>query len=118
MVIYNVSRLESRSFLAKSEICDQGVAEVHYISDEEKNDHPALIHTIFFRRCDEQNVKKLREEVFLAYFQGKAKGLKSSTLWSTYSSLKSTIIIKNNIDLSKFGDNVISLAPPNDSGSL
>lgn len=56
----------------------------------------------FMKWCNTHNVKNFKEEVFLEYFQEKTKGLKSSTLWSTYSMLKSTIMVKNNIDISKF----------------
>ena len=56
----------------------------------------------FMEWCNMHKTKNLREEVFLAFFSEKAKIIKSSTLWSTYSMLKSTILVKNNIDISKF----------------
>lgn len=45
---------------------------------------------------------KVSEHVLLAYFEEKSKKVKASTLWSMYSMLKSTLNIKENIDLRKF----------------
>jgi hypothetical protein len=36
--------------------------------------------------------RKVNENILLAYFVAKSKTVKSSTLWSTYSMLKATII--------------------------
>lgn len=59
-------------------------------------------YEIFMEWCNIHKIKKLKEEVLLAFFLEKAKVSKSSTLWSVYSMLKSTIMVKNNIDISKF----------------
>lgn len=56
----------------------------------------------FMKWCDTRKAKILNEEVFLVFFSEKAKSFKSSTLWSYYSMLKSTVMVKNNIDISKF----------------
>lgn len=52
--------------------------------------------------CKKNKARNLTENVLLAYFSSKAKNCKSSTLWSTYSMLKSTLAVKNNIDISKY----------------
>ncbi|KAJ8975752.1 hypothetical protein NQ317_008107, partial [Molorchus minor] len=56
----------------------------------------------FMEWCKTRKAKNLNEEVFLVYFLEKAKSFKSSTLWSIYSMLKSTVMVKNNIEISKF----------------
>ncbi|KAK5637852.1 hypothetical protein RI129_000150 [Pyrocoelia pectoralis] len=50
----------------------------------------------------EKNAKNITENVLLAYLSSMSNHLKSSTLWSTYSMLKSTLAVKDNIDISKF----------------
>ncbi|KAJ8910322.1 hypothetical protein NQ315_012328 [Exocentrus adspersus] len=49
-----------------------------------------------------KNVQKTDENVILAYFFEKAKALKASSLWSTYSMLKSTLQINENMDISQY----------------
>ncbi|XP_022902822.1 uncharacterized protein [Onthophagus taurus] len=56
----------------------------------------------FLRWCENQNVKVYSEKVFLRYFMEKAKSQKLSTLWTTYSMLKSMFIRKHNIDISGY----------------
>lgn len=52
--------------------------------------------------CSHKNVSKVSENVLLAYFEDKSKSVKSPTLWALYSMLKSTLNIKENIDVMKF----------------
>lgn len=52
--------------------------------------------------CTEKEIKKISENVLLAYFSKKSKLLKPSSLWSTYSMLKSTLKVKKDIDISVF----------------
>lgn len=42
------------------------------------------------------------EYVFIAYFEYLSKDLKSTTLWTRYSTLKSTVSIKHQVDISKY----------------
>ncbi|KAJ3660499.1 hypothetical protein Zmor_004945 [Zophobas morio] len=44
-----------------------------------------------------KKVRNIDEEVMLAFVHEKADKLKSSTLWSTYSMLKSTLRVKENM---------------------
>lgn len=48
------------------------------------------------------SIKGVNEEVLLAYFSNKSKKVKPSSLWSYYSMLKSTILINENVDISKY----------------
>lgn len=56
----------------------------------------------FMEWREEKNVKSFSENVFLAYFNELAKKYQPSSLWSTYSMLKSTVISKNNINLKNY----------------
>lgn len=47
-------------------------------------------------------VSSLSENIFLVYFEEISKKYKSSTLWSIYSMLKSTVNLKHNVDMSKY----------------
>lgn len=47
----------------------------------------------------ERKVKKISEEVILAYFLKLSKTFQPPTLWSKYSMLRSTILIKEDIDI-------------------
>ena len=54
--------------------------------------------------CDKNGVQSnvISETVVLAYFGELAQNKKPSTLWSTYSMLRTVINIKHNCDISKF----------------
>lgn len=56
----------------------------------------------FLKYRKEKNVGAVSENVLLAYLAEKAKLVKGSTLWSTYSMLKSTLNIKENVDVTKY----------------
>lgn len=61
------------------------------------------VYQIFEDWCNAKKVSEINEDVLLAYFAEKTKhNYKSSSLWSTYSMLKSTILINKNVDISKF----------------
>jgi hypothetical protein len=46
--------------------------------------------------------KSFSESVVLGYMSEQAKVQKSSTLWSRYSMLKASLVVKNNVDISKY----------------
>lgn len=48
------------------------------------------------------NVQGCSEQIMMAYFYEMSKIKKPTTLWATYSMLKSTIKVKENLDVSKF----------------
>lgn len=56
----------------------------------------------FITWCNAKKICKYSENVLVVYFSEKAKTLKSSSLWSIYSMLKTTLSTKNDIDLSQF----------------
>lgn len=57
--------------------------------------------------CEKKNVSTITEKVALAYFSEVSCMYKTSTLWSTYSMLWTTIYLNKNVDISKF-TNVIA----------
>ncbi|CAH1375312.1 uncharacterized protein [Tenebrio molitor] len=59
-------------------------------------------YNIFCAWRKSRNIKGVSEEVLLSYFAEKVKKYKASTLWSCYSKLKSTLLIKEQVDISKF----------------
>ena len=48
------------------------------------------------------NGVRINEDTVLAYFYEKSKRIKPSSLWSEYSMVKSTLLINDNVDISKF----------------
>lgn len=56
----------------------------------------------FLEWCNRKNVGNISENVLLAYFDEQSKKYKPSTLWSTYSKLKSCLNIYRNVDISKY----------------
>ena len=49
-----------------------------------------------------KNTSSFSEDVVMAYFLELCSKMKSSTLWSNYSMLRSTLSIKHDVDISKF----------------
>lgn len=68
---------------------------------------------IFEEWCKLHKIKNLTENVFLAFFSEKAKSLKASTLWSCYSMIKLTVMVKKDIDISKFSKLIAFLKKQN-----
>jgi hypothetical protein len=59
-------------------------------------------YDIFMKWAEDNDVTIYNEYVLLAYFQAKFQNLKLSTLWSIYSMLKSTLNIKQNINIENY----------------
>ena len=59
-------------------------------------------YELFSKWRDSKGTKKISENILLAYFAEKAKVMKSSTLWSIYSMLRSTISVKHDINISEY----------------
>ncbi|RZC00578.1 uncharacterized protein BDFB_012126, partial [Asbolus verrucosus] len=49
-----------------------------------------------------KKVKEIAEDVILAYLEQRSRQVKPSTLWFTFSMLKATLNVKENINLGKF----------------
>jgi hypothetical protein len=61
-----------------------------------------LCYKQFMEWSQENKANSQSENVLLAYFNMLAKKLKPSTLWSHYSMLKSTINVKNNVNITNY----------------
>lgn len=62
------------------------------------------VYEKFIKWCGERNINSFSENILLAYFSEldtKMK-MKSSTLWSYYSMIRTTLNIKHGIDISKY----------------
>ena len=66
----------------------------------------ARLYEYQYQKFAEWRVKmhtnKADQDTLLAYFESLSSTYKSSTLWSTYSKLRSTILIKENIDIKNY----------------
>ena len=56
----------------------------------------------FVEWCKEKAVQIYFEDVLMVYFANLAKKVKPSTLWLQYSMLRSTLDIKNGVNISKY----------------
>lgn len=56
----------------------------------------------FITWCKSRQINNYSESALIVYFSEKAKTMKSSTLWSIYSMLRSTLSVRNNIDISQY----------------
>ena len=61
-----------------------------------------MVYDNFKTWCKLNNVQKSSENVLLAHFSEKSKVYKSSTLWSHFSMLKSTLSAKDNVNIGKY----------------
>ncbi|KAJ3665578.1 hypothetical protein Zmor_001069 [Zophobas morio] len=65
--------------------------------------------------CKIKKVAKVSENVLLVYMEEKAKNKKASSLWATFSMLKQTLKLKENVDISKYYKVIAFLKRKNDS---
>ncbi|KAJ3662031.1 hypothetical protein Zmor_006398 [Zophobas morio] len=59
-------------------------------------------YNLYRKWCSKKNVKSTSEESILAYFTTELSWYKSSSLWSKYSMLRSTINLREGVDINKF----------------
>lgn len=65
--------------------------------------------------CLNKKVTKCTENVLLVYFQEQAENKKASSLWAIFSMLKSTLALKENIELKKYHKLISFLKRQNES---
>lgn len=58
----------------------------------------------FMEWLETNNITDIDENVVLNYFLEKAKIMKSSSLWSIYSMLKTTLAVNKGVDIGKFNE--------------
>lgn len=61
-------------------------------------------YELFKNWCNAKKVKEVNEKILLAYFELSLGTIKTSTAWSTYSMLKKTLRVKDNIDISIYNN--------------
>lgn len=87
---------------ADSEIC----AEIQEVLDEtlpEKSlNRYKHTYNAFTKWQNSKGINSFDEPFLLNYFYGLSKSQKPSTMWTRYSILKSTIMCRHNIDISKY----------------
>lgn len=93
---------ESEGELIPDEISEAAKAATYELLPLKSRQRYKLVYDLFKKWSNDKKVHIINEEVILAYFMEKSKILKPSSLWSNYSMLKSTINIKNNIDISRY----------------
>lgn len=59
-------------------------------------------YNFFMEWCEKKNVTKYTEPVLMQYFTEKANIFKSSTLWTMFSMLRATMIIKLNVNIGNY----------------
>lgn len=59
-------------------------------------------YSLFMEWCKKKKISIITEKVLLAYFSSELNELQPSTLWSTYSMLKSTLKLRKNVDISNY----------------
>lgn len=73
-------------------------AAADLLPDKSRAKYTAVYSKFMEYRAD-KNLTSLSENVLLAYFSDLATTRKASTLWSLYSMLKSTLLVKHNVDI-------------------
>lgn len=59
--------------------------------------------------CSDNKIEKTNEDSILAYFNSSLASYKSSSLWTKYSMLRSTIKLSEGIDISKYPSVIVYL---------
>lgn len=93
---------EDISYSTPEEISEKAKeVTLNLLPDKSKAKYNAQ-YKLFMDWCRKKNIKKYSENVILTYLSVLFEKYKPSTMWSIYSMLKSTLIVKNDIDISKF----------------
>lgn len=71
-------------------------------------------YEVFRKWQTENHTSSFAEKVLMCYFNAGAKKYKPPTMWSMYSMLKKTILVKNNIDISKYSQLIAFLKMQSD----
>lgn len=84
------------------DVYETASAAIHNLLPEKSKKQYEIAYKNFKEWCLKKKVEKTSENVLIAYLEDKSQSAKSSTLWSTYSMLKSTININENIDITRY----------------
>jgi hypothetical protein len=98
----NVTRKLSNISCTPPDIRAAALATVGNLLPEKSQTRYNNSYNDFKEWCKTRNVTKITENVVLVNFQEKSENYKSSTLWSLYSMVKTTVNLRDNVDISKF----------------
>lgn len=93
---------ESEEECLPEEVVEAAQSAVAQLIPKKSSRQYEIAYNEFKGWCSLKKIEKVSEAVLLAYFEHKAKKIKPSTLWSVYSMLKSTLNVKENVDVRKF----------------
>ncbi|KAB0803621.1 hypothetical protein PPYR_00591 [Photinus pyralis] len=82
-----------------------GIATSNLLPEKSKDQY-LKEYDLFMKWRTEKHVGNFSERVLLCYLEEKSKQWKPPTLWSTYSKLKATLLINNNVDIRKYSSQV------------
>lgn len=84
------------------EISNIAAAATAQLLPEKSKSRYENVYDSFTKWMEMKQCKIITEDVMLAYLAHKSETVKSSTLWSMYSMLKSTILVKKNVNIAIF----------------
>ncbi|PSN31360.1 hypothetical protein C0J52_23830 [Blattella germanica] len=100
--IYYITDTSDLDILSISpDIVEESVVANNLIPQKSKKVYEKLFEKFMEWRV-RKNVTSFSENALLIYFEEMSKTMKSSTLWTHYSVLKTTLIVKHGIDISKY----------------
>ncbi|KAB0804116.1 hypothetical protein PPYR_01086 [Photinus pyralis] len=91
----------SFSFTPEEIVNAAGIATSNLLPEKSKDQY-LKEYDLFMKWRTEKHVGNFSERVLLCYLEEKSKQWKPPTLWSTYSKLKATLLINNNVDIRKY----------------
>lgn len=89
-------------YLTPPEITDKANQVTLDLLPEKSKAKYNLQYKLFIEWCVSKQVKKYSESVILTYLSELSKKYKSPTLWSINSMLKSTLLVKDNVNIGKY----------------
>ncbi|KAI4470655.1 serine-threonine protein kinase [Holotrichia oblita] len=94
---------ENEEFTATPpEIGEQAIrATVNLLPEKSRIQYEGA-YNLFSKWCSEKQIKIYSENVLLAYFQQLSASMKPPSLWTIYLMLRSTLNLKNNVDITKY----------------
>lgn len=88
--------------LTPPEIAEAARAEIENLLPTKSSAVYEAAFKKFIAWCSEKNASVYSESVLLAYFSEMAKRMKSSSLWSHYSMIRTLLNLRHDVDISKY----------------
>lgn len=94
--------MEGDSSGTPSEMVEAAIAATNRLLPVKSQNLYQKAYEHFIDWCENKEVQRYSENILLAYMSEMSAKYKSSSLWSYYSKLKSTLLINKNVDIGKF----------------